>query len=65
MYRSRSKRWAHSRALREMFKLAAIIKGNHVDVMEMDAASRTGVDDIREIIESIYYKASSGRFKYT
>ena len=41
----------------------AIIKGNHVDVMEMDAASRTGVDDIREIIESIYYKASSGRFK--
>ena len=42
---------------------AAIIKGNHVDVMEMDAASRTSVDDIREIIESIYYKASSGRFK--
>ena len=41
----------------------AIIKGNHVDVIEMDAASRTGVDDIREIIESIYYKASSGRFK--
>ncbi len=41
----------------------AIIKGNHVDVMEMDAASRTSVDDIREIIESIYYKASSGRFK--
>ena len=41
----------------------AIIKGNHVEVMEMDAASRTGVDDIREIIESIYYKASSGRFK--
>ena len=41
----------------------AIVKGNHVDVMEMDAASRTGVDDIREIIESIYYKASSGRFK--
>ena len=41
----------------------AIIEGNHVDVLEMDAASRTGVDDIREIIESIYYKASSGRFK--
>lgn len=41
----------------------AIIQGNHVDVLEMDAASRTGVDDIREIIESIYYKASSGRFK--
>ena len=41
----------------------AIIDGNHVDILEMDAASRTGVDDIREIIESIYYKASSGRFK--
>lgn len=41
----------------------AIIEGNHVDVLEMDAASRTGVDDIREIIESIYYKASSGRFR--
>ena len=41
----------------------AIIEGNHVDVLEMDAASRTGVDDIREIIEGIYYKASSGRFK--
>ena len=41
----------------------AIIEGNHVDVLEMDAASRTGVDDIREIIESIYYKASAGRFK--
>ena len=41
----------------------AIIDGSHVDVIEMDAASRTGVDDIREIIESIYYKASTGRFK--
>ena len=41
----------------------AIMEGNHVDVLEMDAASRTGVDDIREIIESIYYKASSGRFR--
>ena len=41
----------------------AIIEGKHVDVLEMDAASRTGVDDIREIIESIYYKASSGRFR--
>ena len=41
----------------------AIIEGNHVDVLEMDAASRTGVDDIREIIESIYYKASAGRFR--
>ena len=43
--------------------LKCIGNGNHLYVMEMDAATRTGVDDIREIIESIYYKASSGRFK--
>ena len=41
----------------------AIANGNHVDVMEFDAASRTGVSDIREIIDSIYYRAASGRFK--
>ena len=35
----------------------------HVDVMEMDAASRTGVNDIREIIDSIYYKPSAARYK--
>ena len=41
----------------------AIIKGRHVDVMEMDAASRTGVDDIREIIDSVHYRAASARYK--
>lgn len=35
----------------------------HLDVLEMDAASRTGVDDIREITESARYKAVQGRFK--
>ncbi len=35
----------------------------HVDVLEMDAASRTGVGDIREIIDSIYYKPSAARYK--
>ena len=35
----------------------AIAEGRHVDVMEMDAASRTGVGDIREIIESARYRA--------
>lgn len=35
----------------------------HLDVIEMDAASRTGVDDVREIIESSRYKAVKGRFK--
>ena len=41
----------------------SIAKGNHVDVMEFDAASRTGVSDIREIIDSVYYCAASARFK--
>ncbi|HSF64081.1 MAG TPA: DNA polymerase III subunit gamma/tau, partial [Paracoccaceae bacterium] len=41
----------------------AIADGRHVDVMEMDAASRTGVGDIREIIDSVNYRAASARYK--
>ncbi|WP_378945818.1 DNA polymerase III subunit gamma/tau [Paracoccus sp. R86501] len=41
----------------------AISEGRHVNVMEMDAASRTGVGDIREIIESVHYRAASARYK--
>ena len=41
----------------------AIADGRHVDVMEMDAASRTGVGDIREIIDSVHYRAASARYK--
>ena len=41
----------------------AISEGRHVDVMEMDAASRTGVGDIREIIDSVHYRAASARYK--
>ena len=41
----------------------AITAGRHVDVMEMDAASRTGVGDIREIIESVAYRAAQARYK--
>ena len=41
----------------------AIMEGRHVDVMEMDAASRTGVDDIREIIDSVHYRAAAARYK--
>ena len=41
----------------------AISKEAHVDVMEMDAASRTGVNDIREIIDSVHYRAASARYK--
>ncbi len=40
-----------------------IMEGRHVDVMEMDAASRTGVNDIREIIDSVRYRAASARYK--
>ncbi len=41
----------------------AIAEDRHVDVLEMDAASRTGVDDIREIIDSVQYAPVSGRYK--
>ena len=41
----------------------AIMEGHHVDVMEMDAASRTGVGDIREIIDSVRYRAASARYR--
>ncbi|MGI1662938.1 DNA polymerase III subunit gamma/tau [Palleronia sp. KMU-117] len=41
----------------------AIAEGRHLDVLEMDAASRTGVDDIREIIDSVAYRAASARYK--
>ncbi|MEO1027279.1 MAG: DNA polymerase III subunit gamma/tau, partial [Pseudomonadota bacterium] len=41
----------------------AIAQGRHVDVLEMDAASRTGVNDIREIIDSVHYRAASARYK--
>ena len=35
----------------------------HLDVLEMDAASRTGIDDIRELIESSKYKPTSAKYK--
>ncbi len=41
----------------------AIAESRHVDVLEMDAASRTGVDDVREIIENVRYAPVSARFK--
>ncbi len=41
----------------------AIAEGRHVDVLEMDAASRTGVGDIREIVDSVAYRAASARYK--
>ena len=41
----------------------AIAEGRHMDVIEMDAASHTGVDDVREIIEAVRYAAVSARYK--
>lgn len=41
----------------------AILEDRHLDVLEMDAASRTGVDDVREVIEASRYKAVNGRYK--
>ncbi len=41
----------------------AIAESRHIDVLEMDAASRTGVDNIREIIDNAQYKPVSARYK--
>ncbi len=41
----------------------AISEGRHIDVIEMDAASHTGVDDVREIVEAVRYAAVSARYK--
>ena len=41
----------------------AIAAGRHIDVIEMDAASNTGVDDVREIIEAVRYASVSARYK--
>ncbi|HET9460062.1 MAG TPA: DNA polymerase III subunit gamma/tau [Sphingomicrobium sp.] len=41
----------------------AIAEGRHIDVIEMDAASHTGVDDIREIIDAVRYASVSARYK--
>ncbi len=41
----------------------AIAEGRHIDVLEMDAATRTGIDDIREIVDSVRYAPSSARTK--
>src|SRR5579863_1227087 len=41
----------------------AIIESRHVDVIEMDAASHTGIDDVREIIENARYRPQAARTK--
>ncbi|MGL4404420.1 MAG: DNA polymerase III subunit gamma/tau, partial [Notoacmeibacter sp.] len=41
----------------------AIIEGRHVDVVEMDAASNTGIDDIKQIIDGVRYAPLTARYK--
>src|SRR3954470_15830539 len=41
----------------------AIAEDRHVDVLEMDAASRTGIDDIRELLEGVRYRPVQARYK--
>jgi len=41
----------------------SITNSNHLDVLEMDAASKTGIDDVRELIESSKYKPTSAKYK--
>src|SRR4051794_28269182 len=41
----------------------AISEGRHIDVIEMDAASHTGIDDVREIIDAVRYVSVSARYK--
>jgi|TARA_Y100000385_G_scaffold277404_1_gene324309 DNA polymerase III subunit gamma/tau len=40
-----------------------IVNSNHIDILEMDAASKTGIDDVRELIENSKYSPSSAKFK--
>jgi len=37
--------------------------GRHIEFLEVDAASRTGVDDMRELLESVQYKPANARYK--
>ena len=42
---------------------AEIVNSNHMDILEMDAASKTGIDDIRELIENAKYSPTNAKFK--
>ena len=44
---------------------SAISNSNHMDVLEMDAASKTGIDDVRDLIEFSKYGPSVAKFKYS
>jgi DNA polymerase-3 subunit gamma/tau len=62
-YETEAGRWCadrRSQAGRDGRALPAIMEGRHVDVIEMDAASHNGVDDIREITDAARYAPVSG-----
>jgi DNA polymerase-3 subunit gamma/tau len=40
-----------------------IVNSNHMDILEMDAASKTGIDDVRELIENAKYSPTSAKYK--
>ncbi len=40
-----------------------IVNSNHMDILEMDAASKTGIDDVRELIENSKYSPTSAKYK--
>ena len=40
-----------------------IVNSNHMDVLEMDAASKTGIDDVRELIENSKYSPTNAKYK--
>ncbi len=48
---------------REGLHCRAIVEGRHLDVLELDAASRTGVDDMRELLDGVRYAPAEARYK--
>ena len=48
---------------KEFCHCISISNSNHIDILEMDAASKTGIDDIREILEAAKYHPSTAKFK--
>jgi DNA polymerase-3 subunit gamma/tau len=52
-----------SRPCGECSSCVDIDEGRFIDMMEIDAASRTGVEDMRELLESVHYTPTRGRFK--
>ena len=49
--------------LDEYCHCAEIVNSNHMDILEMDAASKTGIDDVRELIENSKYSPTSAKYK--